>query len=250
MAEQHFAEEFSAEQYREYKPISKAAVGAFICALIGSLAPVAPALLAFEIAAVVLALVALNVIKQQLRSGKTLAFLALLSGTLIIGLIPSRELKRRYDYRSTAREHASSWLQLIQDGQFREAHQLTYYVDERRAPGVSWDEHYRPPTTAKRVQEDEISDEIDPYTAFMDFFAHPPASWLKTEHDEVDIQCRGVTSMLQLSESIRLTVVFDVHRTNGSTHAIRVEMQRGVDQITRESHWRVNALTDVDTPDS
>ena len=188
MAEQHFAEEFSAEQYREYKPISKAAVGAFICALIGSLAPVAPALLAFEIAAVVLALVALNVIKQQLRSGKTLAFLALLSGTLIIGLIPSRELKRRYDYRSTAREHASSWLQLIQDGRFREAHQLTYYVDERRAPGVSWDEHYRPPTTAKRVQEDEISDEIDPYTAFMDFFANPPASWLKTEHDEGDIQ--------------------------------------------------------------
>ncbi|MFP6678374.1 MAG: DUF4190 domain-containing protein [Pirellulaceae bacterium] len=244
MAEQLFAEDSSVDQFREYKPLCKTAVAAFGCALIGCLAAITPMLIAFEFVAIVLAFVALGVIKQQARAGKTLAVLALLSSGLVIGFIPSREIKRRHDYAVTACEHATSWVKLIQEGRFQEAHQLTYYFTERRAPGVAWAEHYRESTIDESMTDEGLPPDMDAHDAFTDYFSHSPGSWLRSEHKKLKFSLIGITSIVRKPDCILLTVDFDVQRPNGATKLLQIEMQRTTDVVSHQNHWRVNAVTE------
>src|SRR5689334_16992757 len=123
----------------QYRSISSLAVLALLFGLAAPLALVNPLLLAVPLAAVVLALFALRQIAANIEilSGRGLALTALFLGVAILFYTPVRLYSRYEVLKGTARELAETYLKLLQQGKFEEAHQLAHLKYVTPSPSSS-----------------------------------------------------------------------------------------------------------------
>jgi hypothetical protein len=253
MTETSFTEEFLDEQMVNYRPMSALALTAFVFLLIGCIAPILPILLTFDFLAIALAVLALFNIRRKDLSGNKLAVFTLVGAIFFVGLVPVTGFVRRKAIMATAVEHADNWLTAIQEGRFQDAHQLSLFYYERRASHVSYEDYYVEPDEAWSIDElleslskldnkhEGLEDGPSPFEAFVMFYATPPYSSLRADHDKFKFTCKGVIGKTRKTAGTKqFQIAYDVEFPD-QTIEIIVTMQRDLmGESGEQTHWKLD----------
>jgi len=248
MVETSFSEAFIEEQSGTFKPLSAMALVAFVCLLLGCIAPFVPVLLWFDFVAVALGVFAISTIRKKELSGEKLAIFTIVVGVFIIGMVPSMAVARRRALTADAVARGNTWFETIREKRFHDAHQLTLFYTERRAPNVPYDEHYTKPDEAWKIDLDsaeaiERMEGPGPYDALEMFYKTAPYQLLKADYATFTFKCRDVTRVRPMTAgTTRISIVYDVEFSTGP-EVLVVTMQRDLMSETGgQTHWQMQEI--------
>jgi hypothetical protein len=206
----------------------------------------------FDLLAIALAVLALFNIRRKDLSGNKLAVFTLVGAIFFVGLVPASGFVRRNAMMATAVEHADNWLTAIQEGRFHDAHQLSLFYYERRASHVSYEDHYVEPEEDWSVDElleslsnldnehHDLEEGPSPFEAFALFYAAPPHSLLRAEHDKFKFTCKGVIGKTRKTGGTKqYQIAYDVEFPDQTIELI-VTMQRDLmGDSGEQTHWKM-----------
>ncbi|MDX1948531.1 MAG: hypothetical protein SFU86_24305 [Pirellulaceae bacterium] len=136
----------------QYRPLSRAAVGAFALGLASGLMLVSPLFIMAPLAALFVAVVAVrNTAHGGQVTGRGLAVAGLCLALLFAGWGLSRHFSRQARLASQAIELANGWLALVRAGDLPAAHQLTLNAARRHRSSAAVADYYRTSTDAAKA---------------------------------------------------------------------------------------------------
>lgn len=150
----------------QFKTISFWAVAALIVAVGSIFYLINEQLLAVPILAFILAIVALIRIESvENLSGKWIAIAALTLSAFIFTSVATYKYFRHDHMIQVAKDHADTWLKMVQAGDLYKTHQLTYEYPERRSEEEDLEVYYgQPKVLVAGSKERPIYMELDQYS--------------------------------------------------------------------------------------
>jgi len=126
------------ESDASYRAISRPAIASLVLALMSPVALVLTPLIVIPAASIAVAVYALWAIRNssQRPIGRGVAIAALFIGLVVFSIPVSEEVSYNWVVCRRARQHADTWLELIQKGQLRPAHQFAMHYELRAAEDV------------------------------------------------------------------------------------------------------------------
>ncbi len=200
----------------------------FLLGLLSFLALTSPILWILPPVTVVFALSAFRIISTNPdKSGRRLAAIGLFLGVGIGLWATTHFLAREWYLYGKAREFADDWLNLVQDGELLQAHQLHRPYLERVGQNIKLDEYYE--------SMRETSDHPD------EFYAKEPLEEFVKNADRSDVQYVGRNLHLIVGETDNLSLDYVVTYDNDGPHTIpmTVDVERVLNYTNGRHYWRV-----------
>ncbi len=228
------AQEADIAEYRSVSLLSLAALG------LGLLSPLAlafPLFLVVPVLAVLAALAAMRVIAANPSSliGRKAAIVGLMLGLLFGAAAPARVFSRDWVMQHRARAFAQSWFELLREGRFYEAHQLTLDRSYRERVGIALDLFY-----------ESNADMREKYDIFIET---PPADKLFEFAGQGELRFDGIRSAGRRKSNdfvdIQYTFLFSDDGRNQEIPVI-VLVSRKLDRDGKTAHWRIFGIRPLD----
>jgi hypothetical protein len=237
-------------QQLELRRVSRAALAALLLSLLSLSILASPVFWFLPAASVVTAMFALRAIRRS--SGKLLgrksAVGALILGMFLLGYAPARYVAFQISLKHRAETFAKDWLNRLQQGQLKEAHQLTLMYHERAAPAADLEKHYeqRFPSAGDRMRS--MMEIQDPYSDLMTFLARPPIDELAASAKELTWQLEGSEIDSQSGDTTIIKVYCQVTlpgQYGSRVVPLQLEMERKFVRELSTSYWRVRNIVDA-----
>ena len=224
----------------EYPPVSRLAVVSLVLAVLASGALFIPLLVCAAVAGAILAAAALWSIAHASSPvvGRKAALVALLLCILFGSWGTTWRWTRQQTLYAQAREHADTWLRLVQAGRLHDAYQLHLTQDSRLAPGADFEQH--------------LAGNRDARLGFESLFQRDPVRQIVAAGKNGELRLVGFESQQDESYSgqqrdvVTLRYALD-HRQDGQPQTMIFLMQliRSVSHGDSEARWE---LRSVETP--
>jgi hypothetical protein len=234
------------DEIPNYQPPNRVAFVALAVALLSPVALLHPLLAFVALGAAVLAAIALWISHYQ-QTGRTVALVALVLAIVFGTMGPTRYLTRQFKLFRDARIFADEWLEIIDQGDLEQAHQLAETYFDREPADVSLTEFYSNPLEDFKgiPTEEQIN---SPFMVMRGYFAEDPLSTILSWPDGFEATFesnahadRGTAA----SETVRIVYACN-EKGNSSPASVRIgiTMQRYVQG--QMAYWRVFEFDDPD----
>ncbi|MEC9093646.1 MAG: DUF4190 domain-containing protein [Planctomycetota bacterium] len=244
---------FEYPEEEAYSSIDSMAVFALFGGAACSLAVVFnPVFLAFGILGIVFGLLSLARIKRSdgILSGSRVAWIGVSLSLLFFAFYVSHAVSRDSRMSQTSRVLAEQWIEMIQDGNLNEAHQLTRDFFNRVLPGTSLAKHYASAqeSASEAPNQKESAQEMSgtAYRQREDFFQQPAMKIIRDKGKACTVSHLGQVTSYRDGQFVDYVVhAFEVrYQENGQNAKNRFEitMLREVYPGHYGVHWAVDMI--------
>lgn len=220
------------QQLTTYQGISQAAVLAAVLACASPLVLASPVLAVVPMVTMVVGVVAWRKIakSQGALTGSSLAAGAVVIGALFLGWGLSWQVMRQASVSANAEALAARWIALAQEGQVREAHQLTLETSERAGTQVGMNKVY--------------DADGEPAEALQSFFASPPLKTILAEGKNCQVELVAVARQNRVGHQDNIVLEFEVTSQKGEVQGLWLVAERRYDPGANVVHWRISGASD------
>ncbi len=215
----------------EYRSMSALAIVAFALGVLSLLALIAPVLWIVPVAAIIVALTAIRVIKNDpQKSGQRLATIGLFVAVCVGIWAVSYHFSREWYLFHTARKFADDWLTVVQDGNLYEAHQLHLPYIDRFDDKDRLSEYY-----------DSVVEVEDSAT---EFFGEKPLDEFVKNASRGKVEYSGGTAHTTFGKSDFITLKYVLkYEDNGPNELVlNVQLERILNYGDGRHYWRIEAV--------
>jgi hypothetical protein len=219
----------------DYRSVSRLAVISILLGITSALALVHPVLWAVPVLAVCVALMALRQIERAsgTLSGRTLAIVGMTAAVLFGVCAVSKFYGERYLLWRNGKQAADRWVEMMQRGQFRYAHQWGVAHLFRVPPGFPVDDYYKP------GEDGEAEYDL--------FVSQQPIKTLMQLNEDDRLRYVGYGGYYRLGNDEFMTFHYQLERQNAEPFDFTVQVRRYTDRDPPHlQSWRVNALVRQD----
>jgi hypothetical protein len=225
-------EEQPLAQYRSVAPL---AVVAAVLGVASALILTTPLLAPLPVAGIVVGIAALRSIgasRGQL-AGRSVAIAGLCLATFFLGFGLSRHLGRQAELEKVARGMADVFLNLLQDGKPREAHQFRLTPSSRITAPEAIAEHYEKNTEAA--------------SELQTFVASGVIKDLIARGKEADVRFEGVSSATRDGKTDMLVLRYSCASIEpaGSRQSLWLHINRKYDESTKRHEWEIGGISNT-----
>lgn len=215
----------------EYRSMSALAVVAFALGILSLLALISPVLWIVPVAAIVVALTAIRVIKSDpQKGGQRLATIGLVVAVCVGIWAVSYHFSREWYLFHKARLFADDWLAVVQNGDLFEAHQLHLPYLDRLEDKEKLTEYY-----------DSVVEVEDSAT---EFFGEKPLDEFVKNASRGKVEYLGGKSHTTFGKSDFLTLKYVLkYDHNGSNELLlNIQLERVLNYGDGRHYWRIEAV--------
>ena len=224
----------------EYRSVSKLAVAAALFGLASALMLVGPLLLPVALFAIVLSVLALRSIaaSEGQLVGRLPAIVGLSLAVLFIGWGFSRYVSRQSQLEVHARQFCDSWLVLMAEGRYREAHQLEVPSEQRIFAPEALQEFYAADQEARDRMESRIS--------------QPPMDVFVAEGSDVQYRFERMAESRRhgMTDYVTLQYVIERPAERGGPRPVWLQVQRATSPLAIRPEWTLTSVLADDPSDS
>jgi len=220
-----------------YRSVSPVAIVAVCLGLASALILTTPLLAIVPVAGIVVSAVALRAIGSSggQLAGRIPALCGMCLATFFLGLGMSQHLVRQTILEQRAREMSDVFLDLLQDGKSKEAHQFRQQASVRMTAPEAIAEHYeKNAEAAKELQT---------------FVSSPGVKDLIVRGHDADVRFETITSTFHDAQTDMLVLKYSYLPAPGSARqGLWVHMNRKFDESTKRPQWDVSGVSTSPPP--
>lgn len=237
------------EELASYQQISRTALVALAFSLLSFLAFGSSLLWIFPFIGLALAALALfQISRNDSLSGKGIATFALVLCSFNAVAAPAQRLSRQQRLTSIARQHFQTWMNLVEEGNYRQAYELTLNYAERQPENADLDVIYGntelnldgvySPSMQELYRQNMISgrEELERF-----FRTGGPQTLLEATEP---IKFVRVAAIIPRIETEQVVLQYQAKIESGETRDVLVTMERRRRKDLGETHWRVESIRD------